>query len=299
MNKQKWNWILDAIFMAGFLAAFFLDLTGLPLHQLLGIALGLLAVLHLALHHKWVESITHTFFGKCNMRARFCYLLDAAIWVGFNMIILTGLVISTWLNLPLTDYEIWKNIHVFSSIATLVVVVFKLAIHWRWIMKTLGSFFPRRPAVTNFPLPQTAGAVLRTAQTQPVGVSKSVDRRQFLALMGSVGLVSGVAIANVLIKKHSEEAAVLMQATSTAQPTATAITQPTAAATEATAPTAEPVQVEPTAVPTVQVVQEAPVNVASEQSCTVLCPRGCSYPGRCRRYVDANGNGLCDRGECL
>ena len=285
MNKQKWNWILDAALMVGFLAAFFLDLTGLPLHQWLGIALGLLAVLHLALHHKWVESITHTFFGKCNMRARFCYLLDAAIWVGFNMIILTGLVISTWLNLQLVNYETWKNIHVFSSIATLLAVVIKLALHWRWIVKTMGSF-TSRPVVTRQPLPQTAGAALRTAQTQPLVVSKSVDRRQFLALMGSLGLVSGVAIANVLIKKHSEEAAALLQATPTPQPTATVITQPASAATEAAAPTAP-------------VVQEAPVNAANQQSCTVRCPRGCSYPGHCRRYTDSNGNGLCDLGECL
>ena len=293
MNKQKWNWILDAALMVGFLAAFFLDLTGLPLHQLLGIALGLMAVLHLVVHHQWVETITQKFFGCCPMRTRLCYLLDAAIWVGFNMIILTGLVISTWLNLPLSNYEIWKNMHVFSSILTLLTVVFKLALHWRWIVKTLGSFFSR-PAVTRLPLPQTAGAALRTAQAQSVVVSKSVDRRQFLALMGSVSLVSGIAIANVLIKKHSEEAAAVMQATSTPQPTATAASQPTAAA-----PTDSRMQVEPTVVPTTPLVQEAPVNAANEQSCTVRCPRGCSYPGRCRRYTDSNGNGLCDLGECL
>ncbi len=298
MNKQKWNWILDAALMVGFLTAFFLDLTGLPLHQWLGIALGLMAVIHLAVHHQWVETVTQKFFGCCPMRARLCYLLDAAIWVGFNMIILTGLVISTWLNLPLVNYETWKNIHVFSSIATLLAVVVKLALHWRWIVKTMGSFFSR-PAVTNLPLPQTAGAALRTAQTQPEVISKSVDRRQFLALIGSVSLVSGVAIANVLIKKHSEEAAALMQVTASAQPTATALPQSTTAATEATEPTIVPLQAEPTVASTVPVVQEVPVDAASQQSCTVLCPRGCSYPGHCRRYVDANGNGLCDRGECL
>ncbi len=294
MNKQKWNWILDAALMIGFLAAFFLDLTGLPLHQWLGIALGLTAVIHLVVHQKWVESVTHKFFGCCPMRTRLYYLLDAAIWVGFIMIILTGVVISTWLNLPLFNYETWKNIHVFSSIATLLAVVLKLALHWRWIVKTMGSF-TSRPAVNRLPLPQTAGAALRTAQTQPVAVSKNVDRRQFLVLMGSLGLVSGAAIANVLIKKHSEEAAALIQATATPQPTATAASQPTAAA----APTDSPVQVEATAAPTVPVVQEAPVNAASEQSCTVRCSRGCSYPGNCRRYVDENGNGLCDLGECL
>jgi hypothetical protein len=35
------------------------------------------------------------------------------------------------------------------------------------------------------------------------------------------------------------------------------------------------------------------------QICTKRCPRGCSYPGHCRRYTDSNNNGYCDLGECL
>ena len=34
-------------------------------------------------------------------------------------------------------------------------------------------------------------------------------------------------------------------------------------------------------------------------ACFQQCPRGCSYPGHCRRYTDANGNNRCDLGECL
>jgi len=34
-------------------------------------------------------------------------------------------------------------------------------------------------------------------------------------------------------------------------------------------------------------------------NCQVRCPRGCSFPGHCRRYTDQNSNGYCDLGECL
>lgn len=41
-----------------------------------------------------------------------------------------------------------------------------------------------------------------------------------------------------------------------------------------------------------------PVSSTTTSSCTVACPRRCSYPGHCHRYTDANGNGRCDFGEC-
>ena len=67
INKQKWNWMTDAVLLVGFLAAFFLDLAGLPLHQWLGVALGLLTGYHFLLHRDWVKSVTQKFWlsGIC------------------------------------------------------------------------------------------------------------------------------------------------------------------------------------------------------------------------------------------
>ena len=59
----------------------------------------------------------------------------------------------------------------------------------------------------------------------------------------------------------------------------------------------EELQLLPT--PTRQVPPPAAPTEAPQQVC-VACPRGLvndPYPGRCRRYVDANGNGVCDLSE--
>ena len=37
---------------------------------------------------------------------------------------------------------------------------------------------------------------------------------------------------------------------------------------------------------------------ADSSPCVPQCPARCAYPGLCRRYADANQNGLCDNGEC-
>jgi len=38
-------------------------------------------------------------------------------------------------------------------------------------------------------------------------------------------------------------------------------------------------------------------SVSVVQTGVALCRYSCPYPGKCRKYVDNNGNGLCDRGE--
>ena len=46
-DKQKRNWIIDAVLFGGFLGALWLDLTGVAVHQWLGLAVGALATYHL------------------------------------------------------------------------------------------------------------------------------------------------------------------------------------------------------------------------------------------------------------
>jgi hypothetical protein len=190
-SKQTWNWITDAILMIGFVVAFFLDLTGLSLHQWLGVALGLLAGYHFVSHWDWVQSVAGRFLGRTSRQARRYFLMDAGLMLGFALILVTGLVISSWLALALENYAAWKNIHVIASIATLLIVVVKIGLHWRWIVKTAERFFaPAPPAVASLPM-------------QPVHVSATMDRRSFLALMGIVGVATVVAISHVLDDEKS------------------------------------------------------------------------------------------------
>ena len=257
-RKQKWNWITDAILMVGFLVAFFLDLTGLALHQWLGAALGLLAGYHFISHWDWVKSVAGRFLGLTSSQARRYFLMDAGLMLGFALILVTGLVISSWLDLALENYAAWRNIHVIASIATLLIVVVKIGLHWRWIVKTAGRFFaPAPPAVASLPL-------------QPVRASATMDRRSFLALMGVVGVAAVVAISHVLDDEKSASAesvasSSVSNVTSQAQKTNNALASAG----------------------------------ASSSACVARCNKGCSYPGRCRRYVDTNGNKRCDLGECM
>ncbi len=44
-------------------------------------------------------------------------------------------------------------------------------------------------------------------------------------------------------------------------------------------------------------VEQPPADPPADAGLIVLCDRGCSYPGACGRYVDADGSGICDLSE--
>lgn len=256
MKTTQWNWMIDAILLGGCLAAFFLDLTGLVLHQWLGVAVGLLAAYHFLSHWDWVKSVARRFLGQTPGQARRYFLVDAGLMLGFALILVTGLVISSWLALPLENYAAWKNIHVVASIVTLLIVVVKIGLHWRWIVKTAQRFLvPTAPAAASLPM-------------QPIPALARMDRRSFLALMGIVSIASVIAIKSAL--------------------------DGTSVLTETTILGTTPQEIDQAKQATTTL-----SNNTSSSGCAVRCNKRCSYPGHCRRYVDANRNNRCDLGECV
>lgn len=273
MKKQFLNYGIDALLLVGFLVAFFLDLTGLDGHQLLGAAVFVFSAYHLILHWDWVKSVSKKLFEKVAPLAKAYYILDAILLVGLFLISETGIVISSWLNLELTNYTLWLDLHILVSVATLVALVLKIGLHWKWIVNTTRRIFSR----------QQPRLVLPGAPSlQPVPVN--TGRREFVALMGVVGAASVIAAASGM-----------QNLSSTAPETAT--TAATAATPQATSST--------TSSKSGSVLQSAPSTSTQSSTggtttaCRIRCNKGCSYPGRCRRYTDTNGNKKCDLGECL
>jgi hypothetical protein len=56
--KQKTYWWVDLVLFGGFLVAFFLSLTGVDLHQWIGVFGVLLASYHLLAHRDWVNTVS-------------------------------------------------------------------------------------------------------------------------------------------------------------------------------------------------------------------------------------------------
>lgn len=295
-NKQTFHLLLDIFLFTGFIIAFLLDWTGVINHQWLGIAVIAGSLIHLLWHSAWVKNVLQR-FAALSDKLLINLFVDAGLAFGFTGILMTGLILSTWLNLPLQNYSIWFNLHIAFSIETLVVLVIKTMLHWRWIGTAIRNLF-HRPAPLPSPLhraPTGAGSQLSSG--------KMISRRDFLAVAGVTGLASWLAISAVLrdisqpIAQTAPTNGIAEENSTSAESTATpqletdvAEIQPTTASTVET-----PIDFVATAQPT-QVEIEQPT---AATVCYVRCNHHCSYPGQCRRYIDSNGNGLCDNGECL
>jgi len=67
--------------------------------------------------------VTTRFFGRTSRQSRTLYAVDAGLAVGFAAITITGLGISTWLDLSLASYAAWRAVHVVASVGPLALVV--------------------------------------------------------------------------------------------------------------------------------------------------------------------------------
>jgi hypothetical protein len=160
------------------------------------------------------------------------------------------------LDLSLGNAAAWRELHVDVSIITLALVVFKIAVHWLWIVSVARKyvFAPGNPKPASHP-GYPGNTVAPRLQPAPV----VAGRRDFLKLMGVVGVASLISLASALDPIDNTGSASDSQSSSSDSQSYTG---------------------------------------SASSGCSVLCPRGCSYPGHCRRYTNSNGNGRCDYGEC-
>lgn len=292
------NWWIDLLMLVGYLICFYLEFTGVIIHQWLGVGITLLAILHLWLHLDWVIAVTQKFFKANGARNRWYYLVDLLLLFGFAGIIETGVIISTWLNLDLTTYTVWLDVHIIASTTTLGLLVVKIGIHWKWVVAITRRIF----GTSGQSVPRGASLPVKV----PVATGQNgMDRRQFLGVMGVVGLGSVLAVTNLVTENTLQRVNVLAnvsdETATTVEEIAGSQTVPTitevSGSTAVESATPDPVAVaEVTQQSTMQGTQETQAVVAA---CQVRCARGCSFPGHCRRYTDQNGNSLCDLGECL
>ena len=178
---------MDASLFAGFWVASMLNLTGLAVHQWLGLAVGILAGYHLLTHWTWVKSVTQRWSGHTSAQARRFYLIDAGLLAGFSLILLTGLIISTWLDIALIDNAAWYTVHVMVTLVTLALILVKIGVHWRWIVNIGNKMFHPEPRPPKRPL-----------NPQPVPSLVNSERREFLKLMGVVSIAALIAAYSAL-----------------------------------------------------------------------------------------------------
>ena len=216
-------------------------------------------------------------------KARINFWLDVVIGIAFLFSAISGLVFLLPTNsagILGISYRLWSDVHTWSSLVMIVGIVAHLALHWKWIVAmTKRTLRPTEKQVVTAPAP-----VLAPERSQ----GRRVNRRDFLYLGGiATAAIAFVAagyktlLAPESVETSGDVPGDHLQPEAVIEPTPQTI-EPAPQTIESTPQTIEP---------TSQAIEPTP------QTAGVACPFGIvndPFPGRCRRYTDANGDGICD-----
>jgi hypothetical protein len=124
-------------------------------------------------------------------KATMDYWVDLAVGGAFVFSAVSGLVFllpgDAATGILGISYQVWNNLHTWSSLALIAGVGAHLALHWKWIVsmtKRMLSLTDRR---------EVAKAAPEPAPTEAKGTLMS--RRTFLALGGTTAVATGLLVA--------------------------------------------------------------------------------------------------------
>ena len=119
-------------------------LTGLAIHEWLGLALGLPLLLHLLLSWSWIANATVGLFAKATPRRTINYALNALLFVLIVLEIVSGVMISAIaipaFGIATVNDRSWRALHNLGLNWTLLLLGLHLAMNWDQLLVALRAF---------------------------------------------------------------------------------------------------------------------------------------------------------------
>lgn len=129
--------VVDGLLFAIFLAVVNVPLTGLTIHEWVGILVGVGFTVHLLQHAEWIATTTRRFVYARSLQNRFNYILMLGLFMGFASIIVSGLLISEvalpWIGVTPNCGTFWLWLHLGSVGWVIWLTAVHVATNWRWI----------------------------------------------------------------------------------------------------------------------------------------------------------------------
>jgi hypothetical protein len=112
---------------------------GLWFHEIAGLTICALFILHIILNWTWVKVTTIRLFGKIRGKQRLNYILDLLLLVGFACILISGMAIAkmidfSWLGFDRENQMFYKSMHGSFSMLVLLITGIHLGLHWGWVL---------------------------------------------------------------------------------------------------------------------------------------------------------------------
>lgn len=153
MKKNVFKIILDVIMFVVLFTMYSKSAVNMSYHEIGGLALCGLLIIHNGINYKWIVGVSKKFFGKnLPIRTRISYVINVLLFLSVTGIAVSGIMISktiftsirgTWFG--------WKTVHYFLASLTIILMGVHLGLHWTFI-KQMVSRMNKLPLVIARPI---------------------------------------------------------------------------------------------------------------------------------------------------
>lgn len=140
---RKKNLVIDLAALCTYLVVANPVITGIALHEWLGLGVFIVFLVHCIVHYDWIVDVIKN-GRKSSALPRWGNLaLDVLILLCFIVVTVSGLGISgtvlQTLGFYVDGYYVWGPLHSISAKILLALLVIHIAVHWKWFV----AFFKR------------------------------------------------------------------------------------------------------------------------------------------------------------
>lgn len=164
MKKDYFKWFLDLLMLVFLITFVKAKMISLSYHEIGGLIIGAVFVIHIVLNWQWVKNIAKVLFSsKLKARNKLMFWFNVLIFISMLTIIITGLFISEILfpGLRVEGFAM-RPLHEGMSYLALTLVGLHIGLNGRWLIsvfKKIFSIIQIRPGI-NYVLRAVAAAIL-------------------------------------------------------------------------------------------------------------------------------------------
>lgn len=143
-NTHRRLFIVDLALFLAFVLVVDVPLTGLAIHEWLGVFIGIATVVHLVQHGNWVATIGKRILASTTFMSRLNYVMMVLLFAAFATIVVSGLVISEvalpFLGVTPAAGDFWLWLHLSSVVATIWLTALHIAFNWKWSRNAIDRY---------------------------------------------------------------------------------------------------------------------------------------------------------------
>jgi hypothetical protein len=134
MKKNVIKMILDIIMIVILAMLYNSHVADLSFHEIAGLGIFGLFIIHCLLNVKWITGISKRFFSKSLApKVRIGYIVNLLLAVTFIFIIISGICTSQVLFPSNSHGSVWRGIHHFCAAISIILVGIHVGLHWSFI----------------------------------------------------------------------------------------------------------------------------------------------------------------------